>query len=160
MMHLRQQVVPAQPKPPKQPTLMESYNFNYSYVAHPLINNVPTAQSYIGTGFAPVGTYKPGQTINVADAFGRSVGTYTIGNVNDKLTFNAQQLNHLNIVEYDYGVVGAASANRFIVGTGLGTGSGGAKGLGSEAGSLIGFGAFGTNVTFNNQHTAINPIHF
>jgi hypothetical protein len=87
---------------PKQPTLIESYNFSHNYIAQPLINGGPTPQSYLGSGFASVGIDKPGQTINIADNFDRSVGTYTIGSVNDKIALNATQLNKVNIVEYDY----------------------------------------------------------
>jgi hypothetical protein len=145
------------PKPaqPKQPTTMESYFYSYSYTNPPAINGVAAPQSYIGSGFAPVGTYKPGQTIAIRDtATGlKQVGTYTIGNVNDQVKFNATQLNQVSVSEYDRGTT------RFIQGTGLSS-TPSLKGLGSESGQLIGFGAFGTNVSFNNQHAAIQPIHF
>ncbi len=146
---------PQQPQQPKLPALMESYFFKYTYSNPPAINGIAAPQSYIGLGFAPVGTYKPGQTLPILDkATGlKQIGTYQIGNVNDQVPFNAQQINHLSVAEYDWG------PNRYISGTGL-VANPAANGLGSENGTLLGLGAFGTNVTFNNQHTAINPIHF
>jgi predicted porin len=136
---------------------MESYFFKYTYSNPPAINGVAAPQSYIGLGFAPVGTYKAGQTINVLDkATGlRQVGTYQIGNVNDTVALDATKLNHLTVSEYDWG------SQRFITGTGLQNNTAlGAAGLGSEGGALLGFGAFGTNASFNNQNPAIRPIHF
>jgi hypothetical protein len=159
------QTPPTQTSPPKTapmnqtPTFMESYSFNYQYVNKPIINGGPTPESYLGTGFAPAGTYKPGQTITIVDNFGRSVGTYTIGSVNDQTPYDAQQLNKVTVVEYDYDLAMAPVVTRVTTGTGLGA-SGGSNGLGSEKGTLIGRGAEGTDVTFTNQHTAINPIHF
>jgi hypothetical protein len=136
---------------------MESYFFSYTYSNPPAINGVAAPQSYIGQGFAPVGTYKPGQTINILDkATGlRQVGTYQIGNVNDTVAFDATKLNHVTVSEYDWGT------QRITTGTGLQTNPAvGATGLGSEGGVLLGRGAFGTDILFNDQYPAIKPIHF
>jgi hypothetical protein len=43
---------------PAQPKLMESYFFSYTYANPSVINGVTTKQSFIGSGFAPVGIYK------------------------------------------------------------------------------------------------------
>lgn len=148
---------PPTPKPPATPTKMESYFFSYTYTNPPAINGIASPQTYIGTGFAPVGTYKLGQTISILDKTTglRQVGTYTIGNVNDTVAFDATKLNHLTINEYDWG------NQRFTTGTGLQNNNAlGANGLGSEGGVLLGRGAFGTDVLFNNQYPAIKPIHF
>jgi hypothetical protein len=129
---------------------MESYFFSYTYTNPPVINGVTTKQSYIGLGFAPVGTYKPGQTITILDkATGlQKVGTYQIGNVNDKNTFDANKINHVVVNEYDY------FNQQYIQGTGLQNNNAvGIKGLGSEGGILLG-------QFFNNQNAAIRPIHF
>ncbi len=149
----------AQPATRKAPALMESYFFNYQYANKPIINGGPTPEGYLGSGFAPVGTYKAGQTITITDNFGRPVGTYTIGTVNNSISFDANKLNTVTVSEYDYNLGGAPVTTRVITGNGL-VATIGTKGLGSESGLLNGRGAEGTSVTFNNQHTAINPIHF
>lgn len=148
-----------QPAMKKAPALMESYFFNYQYANKPIINGGPTPEGYLGSGFAAVGTYKIGQTITITDNFGRPVGTYTIGTVNNSIPLNANQLNTVTVSEYDYNLGGAPVTTRVIAGTGL-VANVGTKGLGSESGLLNGHGAEGTSVSFNNQHTAINPIHF
>lgn len=140
-------------------TYIESYNFNYQYAQKPIVNGGPTPESYLGTGFARVGTYKPGQTINIVDSFGRAAGTYTIGNVNDQIPYDAQKLNTVTVTEYDYDLASAPLVTRLIKGTGL-TPSGGGNGLGSESGILIGRGVGGNDANFNNQQLAIVPSHF
>ncbi len=150
--HQKRVKLPVPQKAPA-PTLMESYFFNYRYTNPPIINGVQTSQGYLGSGFAPAGTYKAGQTVTISDNFGRPIGTYTIGTVNNAVPLDQTKLNTVMVSEYDY------MTQRLIAGTGL-VANTGSNGLGSESGSLTGYGAFGTNVIFNNQHTAINPIHF
>lgn len=142
---------PAPTSMPTQPTYMEGYAFNYKYVTQPVINGVAVTEGYAGVGYAPVGTYHTGQTINITDNFGRTIGTYTIAGVNDKTPFAANQLNKVIVGEYDYGTTRITSSL---------TSTGGDKGLGSESGQLIGYGLEGTNVNFNNQRLGIVAHHF
>jgi hypothetical protein len=144
---------PATPTPPKQPMYMEGYAYSYKYATQPVINGVTLTEGYAGVGFAPVGTYMPGQTINVTDDFGRTIGTYTIVGVNDKTAFDANKLNQVIIGEYDY------NATR-ITANGLSPNAGGKNGLGSESGQVIGIGLEGTNANFNNRTLAVVPHHF
>jgi hypothetical protein len=157
--HHQKMRVQQPPTPSQGLSSMESYNFLYRYASQPVINGGATPESYLGSGFAPVGTYKSGQTINIVDNFGRTVGTYTIGSVNDKTSFDPQKINTVTVIEYDYDLAMAPVVTRVIIGNGLAS-TGGSNGLGSESGSLVGRGAEGTNVFFNNQQLAIKPIHF
>ncbi|MCW5315473.1 hypothetical protein GTQ43_17150 [Nostoc sp. KVJ3] len=146
---------PAAPKQmPQNPTLMESFFFRYDFNPPPIVNGVASPQFYIGTGFAPIGKYHTGQTITIFDNTGlKQIGVYTIGRVNDTVPFNAQQINQINISEYDWG------NTHIIQGTGLGT-SAGANGLGSESGSLLARGLEGSNAPFNNHQAGIRNYHF
>jgi len=138
----------------KAPKTMESYFFSYTYTNPPAINGVTVPQSYIGSGFTKAGTYHLGQTIAIIDQTGlKQIGTYRIGNVNDKVAFNAQRNNQVTVSEYDWG------STRFIQGTGLSSNTG-LNGLGSESGRLLGFGVFGSDAVFNNHAPAIVPHHF
>ncbi len=147
--------VTAQSSTPKTATNMESYFFSYTYANPPVINGVQTKQSYVGSGFAPVGTYKPGQTIDILNQTGlQKIGTYTIGNVNDTVAFDANKINHVTVIEYDY------FNRQTVLGAGLQNNNAfGAKGLGSEAG-ILGDLASGSATFFNNQSPAVRPIHF
>ena len=100
--HYKQPPVKPNLPPLKKTTpLIESYSFNYQYANHPIVALAPTVESYLGSGFAPVGTYHPGQQITIVDNFGRPAGTYTIGAVSDTVTADAQQLNTVTLIEYD-----------------------------------------------------------
>jgi hypothetical protein len=133
----------------KAPTNMESYNFFYSY-NNPMYNGSPATEAYLGNGFTRPGTYHNGQTIPVLDGFGRPVGSYTIGSVNDNVAYDANKINTVSVTEYDlnnqkYTLVNA-SKGAVIPNTSNG-------GLGNEHGSLT------LGGSFNNQTPAF-PANF
>jgi len=107
------------------PTPIESYSFIYTYASS------NGAQSYKGTGYAPLGTYTNGKTINITGTNNTTIGTYTISSVNDNIPYASNKVNHVTITEYDNGTSKYTSAN------GLSSPqSSGLNGLGSEGGSL------------------------
>lgn len=135
--------------------LMESYHFLYTYTNPPAINGVAAPQSYEGTGYAPVGTYTPGQVITVLDkATGlHEIGQYRFGNVDNTVPADPARLQTVSVTKYTWGT------KTYSLGVGLSSNTG-TTGLGSESGALIGMGAEGTNAPFTDQYPAIHPIHF
>lgn len=135
--------------------LMESYHFLYTYTNPPAINGVAAPQSFEGAGYAPVGTYTPGQVITVLDkATGlHEIGQYRIGNVDNTVPADPAKLQTVSVTRYTWGT------KAYTPGVGLSSNTG-TTGLGSESGALIGMGAEGTNAPFTDQYPAIHPSHW
>jgi hypothetical protein len=133
--------------------LMQSYFYQYTFTSPPVINGVAAPQSFIGSGFAPAGTYSPGQVVAVYDPTGlKQIGSYRIGTTTP-VPLDAARLNRVTVSSYTWG------SKTITAGTGLQSVDG-TSGLSSEAGYLNGYGAEGSGAFFNDHSPAIRPSHW
>jgi hypothetical protein len=133
--------------------MMQSYFYQYTYASPPVINGVAAPQSFIGSGWAPTGTYAPGQVIAVYDPTGLTqIGSYRIG-ATSAVSLDPTRLGHVAVSSYTWGT-------KTITATGGLQSVDGVSGLGSEAGYLNGYGAEGTSAHFDDHNAAIRPSHW